>query len=137
MERLIKSDSLKTALYIIAKQTNNENIFIDAIIDAIDNQPEVINDFTFGYENGRKEGEKITAEITAGLTRRAQELQEENEMFQATADRLEREKEEFEAIAHKATEESKFWKAQHDRMETEFVRMRAQLDIVYLIFGGK
>ena len=25
----------------------------------------------------------------------------------------------------------------HQSMETEFVRMRAQLDIVYLIFGGK
>lgn len=24
----------------------------------------------------------------------------------------------------------------HDSMETEFARMRAQLDIVYLIFGG-
>ena len=25
----------------------------------------------------------------------------------------------------------------YDSMKTEFVRMRAQLDIVYLIFGGK
>lgn len=25
----------------------------------------------------------------------------------------------------------------HQAMETEFVRMRAQLDIVYMIFGGK
>ena len=28
-------------------------------------------------------------------------------------------------------------KHDHESMETEFVRMRAQLDIVYLIFGGK
>lgn len=27
-------------------------------------------------------------------------------------------------------------KAQHNYMESEFERMRAQLDIVYLIFGG-
>ena len=27
--------------------------------------------------------------------------------------------------------------ADHHAMETEFVRMRAQLDMVYLIFGGK
>lgn len=28
-------------------------------------------------------------------------------------------------------------KKDYEYMETEFVRMRAQLDIVYLIFGGK
>lgn len=28
-------------------------------------------------------------------------------------------------------------KHDHESLETEFVRMRAQLDIVYLIFGGK
>ena len=28
-------------------------------------------------------------------------------------------------------------KQDYESMETEFVRMRAQLDIVYLIFGGK
>ena len=33
--------------------------------------------------------------------------------------------------------ENDYLRKDKDAMETEFVRMRAQLDIVYLIFGGK
>ena len=32
--------------------------------------------------------------------------------------------------------ENDYLRKDKDAMETEFVRMRAQLDIVYLIFGG-
>ena len=33
--------------------------------------------------------------------------------------------------------ENDYLRKDKDAMETEFVRMRAQLDIVYLIFGGR
>ncbi len=33
--------------------------------------------------------------------------------------------------------ENELLRKDYESMETEFVRMRAQLDIVYLIFGGK
>ena len=40
-------------------------------------------------------------------------------------------------LNEKLTCEIKELKAQHNYMKSEFERMRAQLDIVYLIFGGK
>ena len=40
-KRLIEADKLKTAMYLIAAVCNTENIFIDAIIDEIDNADDV------------------------------------------------------------------------------------------------
>ena len=37
----------------------------------------------------------------------------------------------------KLRHENDYLRKDKDAMEAEFVRMRAQLDIVYLIFGGK
>jgi flagellar biosynthesis/type III secretory pathway protein FliH len=65
--------------------------------------------FDEGYEKGRAEGANITAEIEYKLSEKCCSLAEENRKL----------KEDF------------------DSMESEFIRMRAQLDIVYLIFGGK
>ena len=41
----------------------------------------------------------------------------------------------YEAMYEKLSEEYARLKRDHEAMETEFERMRAQLDIVYLIFG--
>ena len=40
-KRLIDAEQLKTDMYLIATVSDNENIFIDAIIDEIDNADEV------------------------------------------------------------------------------------------------
>lgn len=47
---------------------------------------------------------------------------------------------EYEKMVHereKMLAEIEYLRAENKSMETEFHRMRAQLDIVYLIFGGK
>lgn len=80
---------------------------------------------------------EITERIDMELTRRCQKLQEENELLKATVDRLEREKEEFEAVGKKLSGECEWWKNQYNDIEVEFARLRTQMDIVYLIFGGK
>jgi predicted nuclease with TOPRIM domain len=64
-------------------------------------------------------------------------LKEENELLKATVDRLVAEKEEVLELAKRFSDKNEALKAEFDSMETEFARMRAQLDIVYLIFGGK
>ena len=43
----------------------------------------------------------------------------------------------YEAEYHELHHKYNLLYADHQAMETEFVRMRAQLDIVHLIFGGK
>ena len=65
--------------------------------------------FEDGYAQGRREGEKITACIEGELSEKCERLKAENANL----------------------------RHDYESMETEFVRMRAQLDIVYLIFGGK
>ena len=40
-------------------------------------------------------------------------------------------------VCHKLEIENEHLRKDKDAMETEFARMRAQLDIVHLIFGGK
>ena len=55
-KRLIDARALKDAMYSIATVTNNESIFIDVIIDEIDNaQPvdagEVVHGRWFDYDN--------------------------------------------------------------------------------------
>lgn len=59
-------------------------------------------------------------------------------------DTMENMKRDYEAELHRMYElneklrcELECVKADYKSMETEFVRMRAQLDIVYLIFGNK
>jgi flagellar biosynthesis/type III secretory pathway protein FliH len=71
--------------------------------------PKLQKAFNEGYEKGRAEGAKITAEIEHELSAKCNSLAEEN---------------------NRLREDLK-------SMETEFVRLRAQMDIVYLIFGGK
>lgn len=65
--------------------------------------------FEEGYAKGREEGAAITAEIEYKLSEKCNSLAEENRKL----------------------------KKDYASMETEFVLTRAQLDIVYLIFGGK
>ena len=72
--------------------------------------------FEDGYAQGRREGKDITACIEAELSEKCEKLKAENAKLELVNGDL---REEFES------------------METEFIRMRAQLDIVYLIFGGK
>jgi cell division protein FtsB len=50
----------------------------------------------------------------------------------------------YEAEYYKLVEERErllaqmdYMRSEHNALEAEFARMRAQLDIVYLIFGGK
>lgn len=69
--------------------------------------PKLQKIFNEGYEKGREAGAKITASIEHELSAKCNSLAEENHIL----------REELKAI------------------ETEFGRMRAQLDIVYLIFG--
>lgn len=76
---------------------------------AIENDMKVQQTFEEGYEKGREDGAKITAEIEHKLSEKCNSLAEENNKL----------KKDLEAI------------------ETEFIRLRAQMDIVYLIFGGK
>lgn len=40
-------------------------------------------------------------------------------------------------VCEKLTIENNRLRQEYDSMETEFIRMRAQLDIIHLIFGGK
>lgn len=65
--------------------------------------------FEEGYAKGREEGKKITASIEHELSAKCNSLAEKNNRLR---EKLE-------------------------SMETEFFRLRAQMDIVYLIFGGK
>ena len=61
-----------------------------------------------GYAAGREEGQARFAEMECRLSLKCERLSKERDQF----------------------------KEQLDSMEPEFIRMRAQLDIVYLIFGG-
>lgn len=72
--------------------------------------------FEDGYATGREEGRNITACIEAELSQKCEMLKAENAKLELENGDL---REQFES------------------METEFFRMRAQLDIVHLIFGGK
>ena len=69
----------------------------------------MMKEYNNGYEQGRAEGHKITAEVQEKLSEKCCALADEN----------------------------RYLKEQLESMETEFVRLRAQMDIVYLIFGGK
>ena len=66
-------------------------------------------EYAKGYEEGKKARENITAEIEYKLSEKCNALADKNEQL----------------------------RKELDSMESEFARMRAQLDIVYLIFGGK
>lgn len=71
--------------------------------------PKLQKAFNEGYEKGKESGAKITESIEYELSAKCNSLSEENNRL----------REELES------------------METEFVRLRAQMDVVYLIFGGK
>ena len=71
--------------------------------------PKLQKVFNEGYEKGREAGAKITASIEHELSSKCNSLTEENHIL----------RKDLESI------------------ETEFARMRAQLDIVCLIFGRK
>ena len=75
--------------------------------DYIYDDPKLQKAFNEGYEKGRDEGAKITASIEHELSGKCNYLAEETNRL----------------------------REEQASMETEFVRMRAQLDIVYLIFG--
>jgi len=69
-----------------------------------------------GYDKGREEGAKITAEIEHELSEQRNALAYENETLKAKLD---------------------FVNGDYNSLQSEFARLRAQMDIVYLIFGGK
>jgi flagellar biosynthesis/type III secretory pathway protein FliH len=79
------------------------------MIKDIEKDMKIEKAFEDGYAKGRAEGAKITASIEHELSAKCNSLAEENNLL----------REELESI------------------ETEFVRLRAQMDVVYLIFGGK
>lgn len=66
-----------------------------------------------------------------------EKLQEENELLRASVERLTAEKEEVIELAQRISDDRNNLESAHKALETEFVRLRAQMDIVYLIFGGK
>ena len=69
-----------------------------------------------GYERGRKEGHEITACVEAELSKKCEKLNAENAKLMLVNGDLQE---------------------QIDSMETELYLLRAQLDMVHLIFGGK
>ena len=71
--------------------------------------PKLQKAFNEGYAKGKESGAKITASIECELSAKCNSLAEENNRM----------REELESV------------------ETEFARLRAQMDIVYLIFGGR
>ncbi len=79
------------------------------MLKSIEKDMELQKAFEDGYAKGREEGRNIVAHIEHELSAKCNELKKENSEL------------------HEKLES----------METEFVRLRAQMDIVYLIFGGK
>jgi flagellar biosynthesis/type III secretory pathway protein FliH len=65
--------------------------------------------FEEGYAKGRDEGHKITASIEYELSAKCNSLAEENKNL----------------------------REQNRALETELFQLRAQMDVVYLIFSGK
>ena len=64
-------------------------------------------------------------------------LNEDNELLREQVERLTLEKEELLAYICKATEERTRMEEKYKAMETELFRLKTQMDIVNLIFGGK
>ena len=79
------------------------------MLKSIEKDMEVQKAFEEGYEKGREEGRAITTEIECKLSEKCCALSEANRKL----------------------------KEDYDSMESEFIRLRAQMDIVYLIFGRK
>lgn len=68
---------------------------------------------------------------------RIEELKKENSELRAEIESLKCYIDRAAAENEKHRKEISDLKAYYEPMETEFVRMRAQLDMVHLIFGGK
>ena len=66
-----------------------------------------------------------------------EKLQEENEVLRERVECLTAEKEEVIELARRISDDRNNLESTYKSLETEFVRLRAQMDIVYLIFGGK
>jgi predicted nuclease with TOPRIM domain len=66
-----------------------------------------------------------------------EKLQEENEVLRERVDRLTAEKEEVIELAQRISDDRNNLESTYKSLETEFGRLRAQMDIVYLIFGKK
>lgn len=66
-----------------------------------------------------------------------EKLQEENELLRESVNRLTAEKEEVIELAQRISDDRNNLESTYKSLETEFGRLRAQMDIVYLIFGKK
>ena len=79
------------------------------MLKSIERDMELEKAFEDGYAKGREESQAKFAEMECKLSEKCCVLADKNSKL----------------------------KEDLDAMESEFIRMRAQLDIVYLIFGGK
>ena len=105
---LIDKDKLLEAFRHFDNTSDGEWRLLDCEI-TINEQPEIPADFKSGYRQGVADQKDVTARIEYDISAKCNALEAENAMLR---DKLE-------------------------SIETEFARMRAQLDMVYLIFGGK